>query len=209
MTVRDAYNQWADTYDSGRNLTRDLDGHATQALLGDRRFTRTIEAGCGTGKNTAFYRARCQQLVALDLSDAMLAHARTRPGTDGTKFLLHDLQEPWPVPDASADLVAFNLVLEHVDSLGDVLRSAARASLPRATLLISELHPFRQYLGSQARFESPHGETRVPAFVHHVSEFHHAARDAGYRLIDLREWRHESDTADQPPRLLTLLFERQ
>ena len=209
MTVRDAYEQWADTYDHGRNLTRDLDDHATRTLLGDRRFTTTIEAGCGTGKNTPFYRSRCQQLFSLDMSEAMLARARARPGTEGTQFLLHDLQQRWPVPEASADLVAFNLVLEHVDSLHDVLQAAALASVPGAALLISELHPFRQYLGSQARFESPHGETRVPAFVHHVSDFHRAARDARYRLTDIREWWHQSDSTDQPPRLLTLLFERQ
>ena len=40
--------------DEDRNLTRDLDASATAAVLAAHRFAMTIEAGCGTGKNTPF-----------------------------------------------------------------------------------------------------------------------------------------------------------
>jgi malonyl-CoA O-methyltransferase len=73
---------------------------------------------------------------------------------------------------------------------------------------VSELHPFRQYEGTQARFEDAMGnEVKVAAFTHHVSEFVEAGQRAGLCLVDLREWWHEEDSG-RPPRLLTLEFVR-
>ena len=40
MTIRDAYNAWAATYDTDRNLTRDLDAQVTRATLAALPATR-------------------------------------------------------------------------------------------------------------------------------------------------------------------------
>jgi hypothetical protein len=73
---------------------------------------------------------------------------------------------------------------------------------------ISELHPYRQYRGGQARFRAEDGsEIRVPAFTHHISDFVHAAERSGLTLRHLGEWWHDEDARADPPRLLTLLFE--
>lgn len=209
MSVRDAYDRWSASYDTQRNLTRDTDAHAVRQLLAGARVRFAVEAGCGTGKNTPFYASLAERLLALDFSDAMLARARARATAPHVEFRRHDLAEPWPVAPGTADLVAFNLVLEHFDALDGVLASAAAASRPGATLLISELHPMRQALGSQARFTSGDGgEERVAAFLHHASDFVGTAERAGFALGGLDEWWHESESREVPPRLLTLRFAR-
>lgn len=208
MSVRHAYDRWAATYDSDRNLTRDTDARAVRSLLADRRFRCAIEAGCGTGKNTPFYASVAGALTALDFSGEMLARARAQVTSPNVTFTQHDLAEPWPVPAGAADLVAFDLVLEHIESLEAVFAHAAAASRPGATLLVSELHPFKQLQGSQARFATATGEERVAAHLHHASDFIRAADGAGYTLRALDEWWHESETRALPPRLLTLLFEQ-
>lgn len=70
---------------------------------------------------------------------------------------------------------------------------------------VSELHSFRQYQGAKAGYEEGAGRFEIQAYVHHVSDFLHAARAAGLALADLRElWRLEDE--NKPPRLITLLF---
>jgi SAM-dependent methyltransferase len=208
MSVRHAYDRWAATYDTDRNLTRDTDARAVRTLLTGRRFDAAIEAGCGTGKNTPFYASITAALTALDFSSEMLARARAQVSAPHVSFTQHDLAEPWPAPAGAADLVAFDLVLEHIESLEAVFAHAAAASRSGATLLVSELHPFKQLQGSQARFATELGEEKVAAYLHHTSDFIRAADGAGFTLRTLDEWWHESETRALPPRLLTLLFER-
>ncbi len=107
-----------------------------------------------------------------------------------------------------ADLVSFNLVLEHVQALAPVLQQAARALKPGGRVLVSELHPFKQYQHSQARFMGEDGvEVRIPAYTHHVSDYTTAACVHGLRLADVQEWWHAEDTPQGVPRLLTLCFQ--
>ncbi len=208
MSVRHAYDRWAANYDGDRNLTRDTDARAVRSLLGGRRFDAAIEAGCGTGKNTPFYASIAAALTALDFSAEMLARARARVTEPHVTFAQHDLADPWPVRAGTADLVAFDLVLEHFESLDGVLGHAAAATRAGATLLVSELHPYKQLQGSQARFATEAGEEKVAAYLHHASDFVRAADRAGFMLRALDEWWHESETRALPPRLLTLAFER-
>ncbi len=209
MAIDRAYDRWAASYDHDVNRTRDLDAEVTRRLHASRRVAVAVEAGCGTGKNTGFFAERATLLHALDFSPAMLAAARAKHTAAHIRFAEQDLAAPWALPDATADLVSFNLVLEHLADLRSVFREAARVARAGALLAVSELHPARQYRGGQAHFTAADGEeVRVPAFVHHVSEFLDAAEAAGLRLERLEEWWHEAD-AGAPPRLLTLQFRRQ
>jgi malonyl-CoA O-methyltransferase len=70
---------------------------------------------------------------------------------------------------------------------------------------ICELHPFRQYQGTQAQFQDQQGRTEIPAFVHHLSDYIHAANTNSLTLESLNEWWHEDDR-DKPPRLLSLML---
>lgn len=207
MTIDDAYDRWSPNYDTDRNLTRDLDAAVARQLLGGRRFANILEAGCGTGKNTALFAAIGEAVQALDFSAGMLERARSKVKAPHVRFATADLTRPWPAPAASFDLIAFHLVLEHIRDLGPVFEQAARCLVPRGTVFVSELHPFRQYLGGKARFTAADETSReIDAFVHHVSDFLGAAAAHGLRLLSLREWWHDED-AGKPPRLITLEFQ--
>jgi malonyl-CoA O-methyltransferase len=71
-----------------------------------------------------------------------------------------------------------------------------------------ELHPFRQYQGTQARFQRGAETVEIPAFVHHLSEFTDAAARHGLSLKSFKEWWHEEDTRDKLPRLVSFMFEK-
>lgn len=186
--VRAAYTQWAATYDTDRNLTRDLDRLVTRTVLAGRRYRAILEIGCGTGKNTALLARIGDQVQALDFSAGMLAEAKAKGFGLAVTFVVADLTRPWPRADRSADLVACNLVLEHIADLGFVFAEAARTLAPAGHLLICEIHPFRQYLGGKAAFQREQDRVEIPAFVHHFSDFLEAAARAGFTLLSCREW---------------------
>ena len=207
MNVRDAYNQWAATYDSDLNLTRDLDQVATRATLGQARYTSILELGCGTGKNTVLLAQRGERVQSLDFSEEMLSQARAKqPGANVT-FSVADLTQPWPCADQSVDLIVCNLVLEHIEDLGFIFAEAARVLVAGGQFIICELHPFKQYAGSVAVFQRGEERTSIPAFVHHISDFLTAAERAGLKLAGLKEWWHEADHVNLP-RLVSFTFQK-
>ena len=72
---------------------------------------------------------------------------------------------------------------------------------------IGELHPFKQYAGSKARFETESGTQVVTCFNHHVTDFIQAANASGFQLILIDEQFDDADRS-QIPRILNLLFEK-
>ncbi len=125
-SVADSYNAWSGSYDEDRNATRDMEAAAVRELLAGRRYKRTVEAGCGTGKNTVWLAELSDELVCMDVSAGMLARAREKVTQSDVSFIQTDLTEVWPVDDASCDLVVFSLVLEHIKEFRHVFAEAFR-----------------------------------------------------------------------------------
>ena len=204
-TIQAGYTQWAATYDTDRNLTRDLDQMVTRMVLDERHYHSILEIGCGTGKNTEFLVHIADQVHGIDFSEGMLAQARAKGLGPGVTFSQADLTQPWPCADQSIDLITCNLVLEHIAELSFVFAEAARTLVPSGHFFVCELHPFKQYLGSKATFQQDQERTELPAFVHHISDFLDAAARAGFSLNSLKEWWHDDDQF-APPRLVSFMF---
>ncbi len=207
MEIKNAYNEWSGIYDSNINLTRDLDSAVTRSLLANRRFDSILELGCGTGKNTVFFMEIGARIHALDFSEGMIQKAKEKVGTGNVRFEVADLTKRWPCEDDAYNLISCNLVLEHIENLSHVFSEAARTLKWGGQFLINELHPFRQYKGTKARFERGSETVEVEAFVHHISDFIHAADFNGLALVKLNEYWHEEDDS-KPPRLVSFIFEK-
>ncbi|MFS8085533.1 MAG: class I SAM-dependent methyltransferase [Acidobacteriota bacterium] len=208
MKTREAYKHWSSTYDEDRNLTRDLDQTVTRNTLANLRCKSVLEIGCGTGKNTALLAEIGEKVYAFDFSEPMIEKARQKLRAGNVSFVVTDLGQRWPCKARAVDLISCNLVLEHIRDLPFIFAEAHRALEKKGVLFISELHPFRQYQGTKARFERDQQTTRIEAFVHHLFDFTGAAADAGFSLSSMKEWWHEEDR-DKPPRLVSFMFEKQ
>lgn len=205
MDIQNAYNEWSGIYDSNRNFTRDLDAQVTREILADQRFASILELGCGTGKNTVFLAEIGERLHAFDFSEGMIQKAREKVKSGNVRFEVADLTGRWNCDDSAYDLIACNLVLEHIEDLSHIFSEAARTLIPGGKFLINELHPFKQYGGTKARFERGADVVEVDVFVHHISEFIHAAQNHGLTLVKFNEHWHAED-ADKPPRLVSFMF---
>lgn len=207
LDVKQAYNNWAVQYDTNKNLTRDLEAISLRQTLQDIHFDRCLEIGCGTGKNTEWLINKSCVLTAIDLSEEMLNIARTKINSEKVEFLQADIMEPWSFVNQPYDLVCFSLVLEHIENLDDVFAKAAQATVVNGSLYIGELHPFKQYTGTKARFETAEGLQVVTCF-HHVSDFTQSAKNNGFELVQLREYFDDEDRSSIP-RILSLLLKKQ
>ncbi|MDX6383057.1 MAG: hypothetical protein QOK48_630 [Blastocatellia bacterium] len=207
MNIQQSYTEWSTTYDQDRNLTRDLDQAVTREALANLRCQSVLEIGCGTGKNTTLLSQIGKQVLALDFSAGMLEQARRKLALDNVNFAVADITASWPCSDQSIDLISCNLVLEHVSDLSFIFAEGARVLRVGGRFLVSELHPFRQYQGTQARFQRGQETSQIPAFVHHISDFIDAATANHLALARLRECWHEEDE-NKPPRLVSFIFQK-
>jgi ubiquinone/menaquinone biosynthesis C-methylase UbiE len=205
VKVEDAYNAWSATYDSDQNRTRDLDERVARGELQSLRFKTALELGCGTGKNTILLASISERVLSLDFSAAMIEKAKQRVPSTNVTFEIADITKRWLAEDQLFDLVVCNLVLEHVEELPFIFAEAARVLISGGNFFVCEFHPFRQYHGSQARFQQAEETTRIPAFLHHVTDFLNAAEASRLKLVKLNEWWHEDDTG-KPPRLISFMF---
>jgi ubiquinone/menaquinone biosynthesis C-methylase UbiE len=207
MNIQQAYTDWSATYDSDRNLTRDLDEIATRETLANLRCNSILEIGCGTGKNTSLLARIGARVSAIDFSTGMIEKARRKLSAGNVTFAVADITQPWPARDQSFDLVVCNLVLEHVADLLHIFAQAGRVLGEGGRFFVSELHPVRQYQGTQANFQRNHETIQIPAFVHHISDFIDTAAANGLALDAMKEWWHPADQG-KPPRLVSFVFQK-
>lgn len=207
MNIRQAYSDWAATYDLDRNLTRDLDQAVTRNILANLHCKSVLELGCGTGKNTALLGEIGERVCAIDFSPRMIERAKDKLRLDNVSFAVADITQSWPCENECYDLIVCNLVLEHIRDLFFIFAEAFRVLVGQGQFFLCELHPTRQYEGKQASFKRDGKTTAIGAFVHHLKDFTDAANDCGFSLQSMKEWWHEEDR-DKPPRLVSFMFEK-
>lgn len=207
MNIQEAYNQWASTYNDVINLTRDVELKAKMSTLSTLSFTHVLELGCGTGKNTAWLLQHAKSVTAVDFSEQMLARAKERVKNKRVNFVQADINQPWSFATTEYDLITCSLVLEHIENLQAVFEKASKCLGSGGHFYIGELHPFKQYAGSKARFEAENEVKILDCYTHHVSEFVQHAHAFGFAMAELNEW-FDDDSKSGIPRVLTLLFRK-
>lgn len=207
MNTQEAYNNWASQYDTNINKTRDLEGRALRTTLSAITFKSCLEIGCGTGKNTEWFIEKANHVTAVDLAEEMLAKAKEKITDGKVQFLQADIMTAWTFRKQLYDLVSFSLVLEHIDNLNHIFSETAQSLKQSGYVYIGELHPFKQYTGSKARFDSDKGVQVVECFNHHISDFIQEAKKYGLVLVDINEY-FDDDNRNEIPRILTILLKK-
>ncbi|MBI1798048.1 MAG: class I SAM-dependent methyltransferase [Candidatus Eisenbacteria bacterium] len=95
-----------------------------------------VEAGCNEGYGAALLARRARQVHAFDVSEAAIAAARRHYARANVTFAVHDVSLPFPLADASVDLVFSSETIEHLREGRGFIAAAARVLKPDGTLVI-------------------------------------------------------------------------
>jgi SAM-dependent methyltransferase len=140
----DAYEQIADAFAARVDWyawNAHYDRPATLSLLPEVRDRRVLDAGCGPGAYTEWLVERGAQVVAVDTSPRMIAHACRRLGPRA-EVRLANLDEPLDfLSDHSFDMIVSGLVLDYIRDWHALFREFFRVLRAPGTLVFSIEHP--------------------------------------------------------------------
>lgn len=207
MDTKSAYDLWSKQYDSNENKTRDLEAKSLRKTLEKIDFDNCLEIGCGTGKNTEWLLQKANHLTAVDFSEEMIAKAKEKIKSDKVTFLQADIIKDWDFTNEKFDLISFSLVLEHIEHLDHIFKQASKLLKPGGLIYMGELHPYKQYLGTKARFGTDEGLQILDCYLHNISDFIHLAKQNDLEIKDLNEF-FDNDDKTVVPRVLTILFKK-
>ncbi len=135
--VREAYRRWAGVYDMVFGAVSAPARGRAVAAVNRLSGTRVLEVGVGTGLALPLYRAE-KQVVGIDLSAEMLAHARRRVAEQGlgnVEALLEMDAEAMTFADASFDLAVAMFTATVVPDARQLLAEMRRVVKPGGQLL--------------------------------------------------------------------------
>ena len=122
---------------SGRDETQRL---LATLELGDASRATIVEIGCGIGRMTHALAARFGRVIALDVSEEMIARARELgSGLDHVEFRVGSGRDLGGIADGAVDAVLAWFVLQHVPRPDDVLnyvRETGRVLRPGGSALL-------------------------------------------------------------------------
>ncbi len=194
-----AYDELADTYAEEvrtNPYNADLEFPATTSLVPDVEGKRVLDAGCGTGVYTEWLLDRGADVVGVDVSEAMLEHARERVG-DRAEFVRADLAEPMEFAGTDGfDGVVSALALGYVADWRGPFAEFARLLKPGGFLAFSTGHPLDQFPpeadeGDANYFEVERAvkewDVEVPYYRRPFSEIVEPLLETGFRIDELLE----------------------
>lgn len=135
QAVAAAFGRAASSYQQHDELQR-LSAAQLLSQLPARAFPRVLDAGCGPGSYSRYWREQGSHVTALDLSAEMLQQARLQQAADA--YLLADIEDI-PLPAGGFDLAWSNLAIQWCSDLRAALAGLYRQLAPGGTLAFTTL----------------------------------------------------------------------
>jgi ubiquinone/menaquinone biosynthesis C-methylase UbiE len=180
-----AYRQWSTTYDEPRNDLFDFDEPVMHEILAALPASSVLDTACGTGRYAAHLVAQGHQVIGVDSSPDMLAHAR--PRVPQAEFVLGDLRQ-LPLANNAVDVVVCALSLSHLSTLDAPMAEFARVLRSGRHLVVSDTHHELILRGSVVHALGPGGRPRLVATYRHTAgDFLRAALPGGLQVLRCEE----------------------
>ncbi|ECG8590891.1 malonyl-ACP O-methyltransferase BioC [Salmonella enterica subsp. salamae] len=135
QAIAAAFGRAASQYEQHASLQRQS-ADALLMMLAGRRFPRVLDAGCGPGRMSRYWRERGSDVTALDLSLPMLQQARDSKAAH--HYLLADI-EAIPHDAAVFDLAWSNLAVQWCGDLRGALGELYRVARPGGAVAFTTL----------------------------------------------------------------------
>jgi SAM-dependent methyltransferase len=172
------------------------EGPGLQALLPPVAGRRVLDAGCGTGRTSAWLVGQGAELVGVDASPEMVSRARER--LPSATFAIADLADPLPFEDGVFDLAVASLVMHYLRDWVAPLSELRRVLRPGGAFVLSTHHPAMDmelstsgdYFATELvvdRWSLAGREYDVRFWRRPLSETFRAIAESGFRIDELSE----------------------
>lgn len=164
MNKREFFDSIAPDWDS---LPQPEDAAAKRArfvaLATERRPSRILDVGCGTGILVPELLTQCPSsaIVELDFSAEMIARNRAKNTRSNIQFLCSSIREAPLEPESFDAILCFGIV-PHLDSLDSDVRKLASALKPGGRLSVGHLMGSAELNAFHAGLEGPVKTDRLP-----------------------------------------------
>lgn len=135
QAVAAAFGRAAQSYAQHDTLQR-LSADLLLAKLGAQTPARVLDAGCGPGAMSRYWREQGSEVTALDLSAPMLRAAREQHSAQ--HYVAGDI-EALPLADSHYSLVWSNLAVQWCDSLRQAISELYRVTQPGGSVAFTTL----------------------------------------------------------------------
>jgi malonyl-CoA O-methyltransferase len=215
LDTREGYNLWSKKYDEELNILIKLEEENFLPDICGVEFSNALDLGCGTGRMSYWLHEQNPdaQITAIDFSEGMLEKAREKKKAEKITWIKSDLLKPFPVGDAKYDLIVSTLVIEHVKSFSQFFTNIRQAAGKNSSVFISGLHPSCFLVGISARFTDHETSRHIlpQSFEHSISDVFNAARESGFEVVKLGEFKITEPFVERFPKAqkylgLPLLF---
>ena len=199
---RTGYDRWSAGYDSYANATVALDERLFPPFWQDLSPRHVLEIGPGTGRHTLKLAKAGHFITAIDQSPGMLAKAKARLSNfERVQLIEGEFLSERALPLEAFDMAISALVVEHIGDLIAFFAKLARHLNSGSDFFLSEIHPSRALVGSQARFFDPETglETLLTNYPHTEASVVQAAQGAGFVLCDAKDGVGDAALAAQNP----------
>jgi ubiquinone/menaquinone biosynthesis C-methylase UbiE len=184
--TRNAYDQWAPTYDSSPNPQIVLEFPDVLELLAPTAGETILDVACGTGRYTVVIAERGAAVIGMDFSAEMLARARRR--MPNTEFHTADLTKPLPFLSHYFDAILCAQALKHIPDLGLTMREFARVLRTGGRVVFSVTHPGMVWDNYEMREHPGFLLNEHADIIHHqFDDYIAAVENAGLRIARLVE----------------------
>jgi SAM-dependent methyltransferase len=179
-------------------------------LLGDLRGKRVLDLGCGTGAAAVAFARQGAIVIALDGSDARLAHARERAERDEVKveWRKGDLADLAFLRAESIDVAFSAYTVAEVDDTARLFRQVQRVLKPNGPFVFSYEHPMALCIGPGGTVDRSYFEPgpidverdgeAVRVYARGISEVFTDLGRAGFRVDTVLEPKPEIGGAKVP-----------
>ncbi len=184
LATRAAYELWAPGYPPvAHNPLMRAEQRAVEEVLRQIAPTRALDIGTGSGRYLHILGATgASQVVGIDFSRAMLAHARpdrSRVCGDARRL---------PFRHESFDLINASLMAGDIDDLGSFVSEVAAVLAPGGHFIYSDFHPTWTAQGWRRTFRTAGGQDIALSYTPHRRDDHlEALGRAGLRVVSVRE----------------------
>ena len=122
---------------AGNRFLNYLDIELFENAIGDRAFKRALDVGIGNGRFSSRLWERSEEIVGVDLSEAMLGMSRQRLAqADNIKFLAGDIERIDLVQLGTFDLIVSFRVFKYFENISDTVTRLAERIRPGGIMVI-------------------------------------------------------------------------